>query len=167
MISYICDMRKYKDTSYFITEDGKVWSDKTNKFLKTYKRDNGYLSVSLGRGVVKLVHRLVAETYLPNPSGLPEVDHLDANKSNNHVNNLEWVTHEENMERANMNGLLGKNQDPKGSRNGMSRLDEMIVAYIRQQYATGKYNQKRLAKVFGVNQQSISNIVNNKSWRHL
>lgn len=46
----------------------------------------------------KYVHRLVAETFIENPSDLPEVDHKDRNKSNNEVTNLRWVTHKENME---------------------------------------------------------------------
>jgi hypothetical protein len=51
---------------------------------------------------------LVATAFLPNPDNLPEVDHLDADHHNNNVNNLEWVTSEENIDRAKKMGLLGK-----------------------------------------------------------
>jgi len=155
-------MKQYQNTDYSVTEDGRVWSNKSGKFLKTYVRKSGYNSVSAG-----LVHRLVAETYLPNPNGLPEVDHIDNNKSNNHISNLQWVTRKENMSKAKSDGLLGKNQQPKGSMNGRSKITEDIVKEIRTLYGSEKYTQKKLADIYGINQRSISNIVKRKSWRHI
>lgn len=94
----------YKD--YFITEDGKVFSNKqgTLKELKPFVNSSGYLIV--GIQVEKLVskqkrvHRLVAETYIPNSDNLPQVDHIDENKKNNEVSNLQWVTHQRNSEKS-------------------------------------------------------------------
>lgn len=54
------------------------------------------------------VHRLVAEAFIPNPNKLPEVNHIDGNKRNNAVTNLEWVTHEGNMCHASRSGLFGQ-----------------------------------------------------------
>ena len=70
-----------------------------NKLLKPSKNTNGYLQVFLrkdGKRKMFLVHRLVVETFLPNPDGLPEVNHKDEDKTNNSVENLEWCTHEYN-----------------------------------------------------------------------
>lgn len=64
------------------------------RLLKQVER-NGYLSVSLSKGNIikqKSIHRLVAETFLPNPSNLPLVNHIDENKKNNMVSNLEWCS---------------------------------------------------------------------------
>ena len=62
----------------------------------------GYLQVNLsGIRIPKLVHRLVAETFIPNPLGLRDVDHIDGNKTNNRVENLRWVTHKENCNNPN------------------------------------------------------------------
>ena len=85
------DVKNYEGL-YAVTSCGKVWSYKRKKFLNgsTYK---GYTRVCLTKdGVEKyyFIHRLVAETYIPNPTGLPEVNHLDEIKSHNYVNNLEW-----------------------------------------------------------------------------
>lgn len=85
---------------YAITSCGKVWSYKSKKFLKLKQRkDNGYLEVSLCKNGVRktrLIHRLVAEAFIPNPNNLPQVSHLDETKHHNWVNNLTWATAKEN-----------------------------------------------------------------------
>ena len=84
---------------YAITSCGKVWSYKSEKFLKPRPQKNGYFCVSLGKdGAFKnyLIHRLVAMTYLPIDYDLLEVNHKDEDKSNNALPNLEWCTHKAN-----------------------------------------------------------------------
>lgn len=86
--------------NYYITSFGRVWSSYTKRWLKPTVNIRGNytrLYVSLGRGNKKYVHRLVAEAFLPNPNNLPEVDHKDTDGTNNHINNLQWCTHETNM----------------------------------------------------------------------
>ena len=100
-------MKEIKDyPGYFVTRDGKILStngrwDKSPKQLKVVFCRRGYNRVALYNEERKLfsVHRLVAEAYIPNPNNLPQVDHLDGNKNNNCVDNLEWVSMEENMSR--------------------------------------------------------------------
>lgn len=70
------------------------------KEIKPYKNEKGYLRVGLSKNnkrIIKKMHRLVAETFLVNPDNLPEVNHIDGNKQNNRVDNLEWCTHQQNV----------------------------------------------------------------------
>lgn len=88
---------------YAITSCGKVWSYRTKKFLKPAKMKNGYLRVGLCKDNKQkffYVHRLVSETYIPNPENLETVDHIDGNKEHNYINNLRWLSREDNTRRA-------------------------------------------------------------------
>lgn len=85
---------------YYITSFGRVWSMYSQKFLKATinKRGNHRREViNLGRKNRFYVHQLVANAFIPNPENLPEIDHIDGNGLNNHVDNLRWVTHQQNM----------------------------------------------------------------------
>ena len=96
---------------YAVTSCGKVYSYRNEKFLKLQKRKDGYLQVNLCKNSERkkyLVHRLVAEAYLPNPNNLPCVNHRDENKENNALPNLEWCTHEYNINYGSHNKRMAK-----------------------------------------------------------
>lgn len=84
---------------YEVFADGRVFSHKSNKFLKPVTHANGYAFVELFNefgSKIKSIHRLVAEAFIPNPHGYPCVNHKDENPLNNRVENLEWCTHKYN-----------------------------------------------------------------------
>lgn len=86
------DIKDYEGL-YAITSCGKVWSYRSKKFLKPFLSNSGYLLTDLVKDGTKkhcLVHRLVAEAYIPNPEGLPQVNHKDEIKTHNFINNLEY-----------------------------------------------------------------------------
>tara|TARA_R110000772_G_scaffold17220_1_gene48147 strand:- start:184 stop:639 length:456 start_codon:yes stop_codon:yes gene_type:complete len=81
---------------YLIYCDGRVFSKKSNKFLKENDNGQGYKLVQLGRGNSFLIHRLVAIHYLLNDKNKSDVDHINRVRDDNHVLNLRWATHSEN-----------------------------------------------------------------------
>ena len=98
---------------YKIYEDGRIWSYKYNKFMKTTLYRNGYYRIGLKKDKKEkkfLLHRLLALHFIPNPNNLPQVDHIDRNNQNNDLSNLRWVTSEENQENTGMqiNNQLGE-----------------------------------------------------------
>lgn len=90
------------DATYKIDEFGNVHNQ--TKILKPAQVGIGYLAISL-HGKTTNVHQLVARMFIPNPNALPCVNHIDGNKLNNHVNNLEWCTQSYNLKHAWKNGL--------------------------------------------------------------
>ena len=95
--------------NYLITLDGKVFSLYTMKFLKSKVTNAGYNQIQLfnGEGGYKYfsVHRLVAETYIKNTDNKAQVNHMDGNKLNNLMCNLEWMTASENQKHCSDIGL--------------------------------------------------------------
>ena len=90
--------------NYYVTTDGKIYSKPYQRFISQKKDGAGYMLLALrnkGIRLDSLVHRLVAEAFLDNPKNKSEVNHKNKNKSDNRVENLEWVTHTENMIHAN------------------------------------------------------------------
>jgi hypothetical protein len=104
---------------------------------------DGYLSVNPTTAYRKRVHRIVAELFIPNVDNKPIVNHKDCNKLNNHVDNLEWVTHKENSVHANENGRMGNSK------------------YLILDTSTGIFYEsaKDLALVLGRTKQDVSKLM--------
>ncbi len=97
-IANLTDIKNYEG-KYKISEDGRVYSCKRNRFLKSYQTRFGYPAIKLeGKG--KYIHRLVAETLIPNSEDKPEVNHINHIKTDNRKENLEWVSRNENVRKT-------------------------------------------------------------------
>lgn len=117
------EFEEYKEIfpSYYISNFGNIKHD--NNFLKKCIHSNGYEQVNIRIGnkyVTKLIHRLVAVAFIPNPDNKPCVDHIDGNKRNNYVSNLRWVTLVENA-----NNIITKKRSIE---NRKSHNEKKIVA---------------------------------------
>ena len=96
------DIKGYSD--YQISNKGRVWNAKRSRYVIPTQKPTGYMQVNLyadnGRRKKEYVHRLVAMSFIPNPYKLPQVNHIDRVRDNNVVENLEWVTHQENVNKS-------------------------------------------------------------------
>lgn len=137
----------------------------TYRILKPQKRGN-YVAVTLYKSHIpdtRSVHRLVAETFIPNPENKPCINHLDGNKLNSCVWNLEWSTYSENLEHAYAIGLVNR----EGERGGNAKLKEEYVLDIRNAYELGCFSQRELAKAFECSQTNIGRILRRESWSNV
>lgn len=91
------------ERKYDIHPDGRVWNKGKNAWHSQTQNPNGYMKVHLkmnGKEEQLLVHRVVALHFLPNPYEHPQVNHMDGDKTNNHVENLEWMSREQNIQHS-------------------------------------------------------------------
>lgn len=97
---------------YQVSNLGRVWSIGSQKYLNGSIDKDGYIQVCLtaknGKAKKERVHRLVALTFLSNPKGLPQVNHIDENKENNCVDNLEWTSIKDNANHGTRNKRISK-----------------------------------------------------------
>jgi hypothetical protein len=154
-------MKRFRDTSYYVNEYGDVF--RNGKQLKPNTKRNyrngvpvkdKYYYIDIykdGKRTSFYIHRLVGELYLPNPDNLPEIEHKDDNRFNNHYTNLEWVTGEENRDRARQSGI------------SPHKLTDDDVRYIRKNYQrySKDFNGVKLGEIFKIHQSQISLIVRN------
>jgi len=119
--------------NYRIFRDGRVFSKKSNKFLKPNNNGRGYVYVQLFKGTserkMKNIHRLVAEHYITNPGNLKEVDHKNRIRDDNRVENLRWVTSSENAYNK-----------------GLTKNNKLGFKWISQQLMFNKYNNYKLSR---------------------
>jgi hypothetical protein len=112
------------------------------------------------------IHRLVGLTFIPNPNNFKLVMHLDDNGLNNHINNLKWGTHKDNMD-----DMVSKkrNKNRTGTNNGMSKLSENDVKEIIYLFNNNYYYgiQKDLSIKFKCSKGTINNIVKGNNWKHI
>jgi len=144
----------------------RLFKGKITRILKHAKNLGGRKYVGLYQDKTfyhKDIHLLVLIHFgPPKPSPIHECNHKDGNCGNNWWNNLEWMTHQENMIHAAENNLM-----PYGISHPGCKLSEYQVNRIRKLYKSGKYSQEKLAKRFEVAQTTISRIIRKIRWKHL
>lgn len=144
---------------------GKGFSTKVNE-LKQSLNATGYHMVTMYNSTeqrTRYVHRLVAAAYLPNPDNLPQVNHIDGNKSNNSITNLEWCTIQHNNQHALATGLRVA---AKGEDNSMAKLSEAEAIEIIHYLLEGLSNIE-IASIYELHDRYVSLIRGKKRWKYL
>ena len=152
----------YGFNNYLCNENGEIYSLLRNKILKG-RSLKGYKRVALmkdGKTIDVLVHRLIAQTFLPNPENKPYINHIDGDKTNNSVSNLEWCTQKENVQHAIETGL----KDDRGTHSPRASCNEEKLKEIRSLISEGKRNEE-IAKIIGVSKDVVRYIRCNRTYK--
>lgn len=162
----VSNMGRVRSVDRVISHSHSGYSTYKGRVKKTSFDTRGYPHASLTVNCVCKtfkIHRLVAQAFIPNPEKKETVNHKNGIKTDNRVDNLEWMTNTENMRHAHATGLK---VGTKGSRHGMSKLTEADIPKIRILLNEGK-TLEHIAKLFGVSNCPIYNIRKGKSWQHV
>lgn len=137
------------------------------RVLKCSPKRKGYLYCRITALGVKrnvMIHRAVAETFIPNPENKKQVNHIDGNKFNNAVDNLEWCTASENISHGFKHGLIPA---LRGEKNGSSKATESQALRVISLLKDGILKHRQIADKVGVSKNIVKDISRGKTWRHL
>ncbi len=157
----VSDLGKVRSLDRF-DDEGKRCN---GKLMSASDNGTGYLQITLSKhGICKkyTVHRLVMLAFVgQRPDGC-NINHVDGNKHNNRLSNLEYLSCGENSRHAVV--VLKRKFGVRGEKSGMAKLTEDKVREIRRLYATGNYTHRKLAGMFAVGKTTIYSIVAGRSW---
>lgn len=145
--------------NYILYSDGRVFSKRRGIFLIPYLDGPGYLCVRAPHTFK--IHRLLAINFIPNPRCFPEINHIDGNKTNNSLSNLEWCTPKHNIQHAFDTGL---NKPRFGIDNPASKLKYLDAKVIKEALHEG-YKGADIARYYKVCRSTIYRVRNLKTWR--
>lgn len=152
---------------YLISRSGEIYSLKTNRSLKLSKGTNGYRQVVLrvaGRSETHMIHRLVAKTFIPNLQGFRVVNHLDGDKLNNGVENLEWCSYSDNSIHANRTGLTPPPPKWTGKFGAAHNRSKKVYAYRADGSLLGEFGSGNEAgRSTGIKEPAVAKALHNGS----
>ena len=166
--------------NYMISNKGRVWSKtrvikgaynsrrlKIGQIIPFHKGDRGYYIINLtsknGKKKTKYKHRLVAEAFIPNPLNKPQVNHINGDKLNSDIDNLEWCTASENCLHAIETSLYSRQKIDKISYK-KRKLTSSQVEDIKKKYRSGQATQGQLSIEYDISQSTISDLINGKRY---
>lgn len=155
-----------KSLDRMIFNKNKKYQKANGTLLKFKKTKEGYYSCVLYNNERKkaylLVHRVVAQNFISKTEEQIQVNHKNGVKTDNRVENLEWVTRKENIDHSIENGLT-----KIGSDSTSSKLKDNQVLEIRELFSSQKYSYSELGRMFNVDGAGIGRIIRGETWKHL
>jgi hypothetical protein len=150
---------------HLINKNGIVYNSKTGNYIKPNLGRRGYFTISLcinGVCKTKTLHRIIANCFIPNQDNKPEVNHKNGIKTDNRIDNLEWVTHKENLAYAYELNLINNT----GENNKISILKDIQVLEIRDKYNKG-VKTSVLSELYNVSKSTINYVTARRNWKHI
>lgn len=154
------------ESKYQVSDCGLVRRIK-GQVVGQWKNSAGYLMVRLSSPrAMDRVHRIVASAFIPNPNRFPHINHLDFNRTNNHVKNLEWCSPKYNVQYSRSAGRMPPCQWA-GRRGWNAKISDLQADQIRVEYKPRTMSMSMLALRFGISKKSVWRIVRNQSYKPL
>ncbi|MGB5637215.1 MAG: NUMOD4 domain-containing protein [Waterburya sp.] len=142
-----------------------------SRILKPRTNPSGYYYVGLrknGTRATFAIHQLLAQAFIPNPNNKKTVNHIDGNKLNNSVSNLEWTTYSENLEHAYKTGLRRAVKPSEvASKNYKRKLAEQQVREIKLLIAVKSLTLKQIANQYNVGRSTVGSIKSGRNWSYI
>lgn len=145
----------FLDDKYEVSNRGRIRNTKTKRLLKLSPSKRGYLVFSCcveGKRKLVNVHKCVAIEFIPNPNNLPQINHIDGNKTNPDVTNLEWVTAQQNLLHARKTGL----HTSDGDKPVLQIKEGKIIAEFK--------SASEAERITGIKRCNICNVCRNYCW---
>lgn len=162
---------------YYVTNDGRVWTNNRKNGIERFMKQRcmgGYMSVALykdGKAKHVRVHRLVAQAFIPNPCNKPYINHIDGNRVNNNVENLEWCTQKENVHHSIY--VLGRwtssdkqraSASVQGKKNRKLTMEQ--ANELRRLHKEEHISSTKLSEMYNLNLTSVKRILNGKAYKN-
>lgn len=154
------ELKPFRDTDYFVNQKGECF--RKGKQLTGHKNQKGYIKIDVWidgkRDKHYSLHRMVAEVFIPNPKNLPQINHLDGDKQNNSITNLEWCDGFENIKHRIEKLGVGMDQNHKST-----KIPSKEIKILRWKKSINyPINIKETAKKWGLRVDYLRKIINGK-----
>lgn len=162
------DIKDYEGL-YQVSNLGRVKNLITGKILKQILQKTGYFSVILCKNGIKtlyLIHRLVAEAFIPNPENKPCIDHINRVRNDNRIENLHWVTHKENMNNPLTKQFLSENKKGKyfGRYGSEHQYSKSVLQYDKEGNFIKEWECEKTASIeLSISKTAINNCLKKRS----